>query len=146
MDWADNPSNTGQRCCRWEWASQPLFPLHFSQEPGGGGCYSMKDWDQFSHHTDVCVCVWEWVQSEHLASVCSPTLVQTRESVDYWMQLQCAAQTIKIDRPLAFYHTPNIAEVKVWEPGAAGFSNNDWKCVITPRRFTHRSHRKHWDI
>lgn len=60
------------------------------------------------------------MQSEHLAPLCSPTLAQTRESVDYWMQLQCAGQTIKIDSAFAFYHTPNIPEVKACEPWAAG--------------------------
>lgn len=33
------------------------------------------------------------------------TLAQTRESVDYSMQLQLARQTIKIDRAFSFYHT-----------------------------------------
>lgn len=43
--------------------------------------------------------------SEHLVSLCSPTLEQTRESVDYWMQLQRPNQTIKIDSAFGFYHT-----------------------------------------
>ncbi len=63
------------------------------------------------------VCV---MQSEHLAALCFLTLAQTRESVDYWMQLQCTGQTIKIDSAFTFYHTPNIPEVKACKPWAAG--------------------------
>lgn len=70
----------------------------------------------------LCAFVCESVsvmQSEHLAPLCSTTLAQTRESVDYWMQLQRVGQTIKIDSAFAFYHTPNTAEVKACEPWAA---------------------------
>lgn len=89
------------------------------------------------HRSVSCVCL---LQLEHVAPLCSSTLVQTRESVDYWMQLQRRGQTIKIDSGFAFYHSLKVAEVKACEPRAADIlimSENmppDWGGMLIKKR------------
>lgn len=109
------------------WLVAATWPAHdvcgcTTQERDGTGqayfCGSGQEWKSPPvSPSNLHVCV---TQSEHLAPLCFPTLAQTRESVDYWMQLQCAGQTIKIDSAFVFYHTPNIPEVKACEPWATG--------------------------